>query len=140
MKTCRKCSVPKDLSKFSRSRSQLDGLHTVCKACNAAYYRANTPQARDRKRRQEHGVEPEVFWAKMKEQRHGCRVCGRALEGNAVRIDSLERGVILGLLCPKCYPAVAWFRDRPGSLLALVEYLRSPRVTSGDSGDSTLAS
>lgn len=40
-KYCSKCALNKDVSLFSKNRAQRDGLHSQCKECNAAYYKAN---------------------------------------------------------------------------------------------------
>ena len=128
MKRCSKCRETKDEAAFSKNRFKKDGLTPVCKACHARYYQRGTPKARDDLRRRAHGIEPEVFWAKAKEQGYGCQVCGVVIDANAC-IDSRERGVILGLLCSRCARVVMLLRGKPGMYARLVEYLGAPRVT-----------
>jgi 5-methylcytosine-specific restriction endonuclease McrA len=48
MKHCSKCGSSKDLSAFNKHKATINGLHRVCRACEAAMYKERYAKNRER--------------------------------------------------------------------------------------------
>ena len=151
MKTCPRCQLEKNFSKFYKDSKRKDGLSRTCGECNKELTymcrkrkKQGLPKLRDS--RCKHGVRPdhknyysicqryhkfgitaEEFKSIFEKQEGCCAICGRhQLEfKKALAVDHCHKtGKIRGLLCTNCNQGLGHFMDNSELLLKAAEYLK----------------
>lgn len=143
MKTCSKCGVLKDLSRFSR---KLEGVNSWCKECRSEYDKARyrkdpkkfiaetrawRKQNPDRLKRivlRRYGMTVEEYDSMLSFQGGVCASCGGEAKGrwkSRLHIDhDHSTGKVRGLLCQNCNIALGQLKDSISRISKLLEYKR----------------
>jgi hypothetical protein len=66
MKTCKGCSLDKDLSEFHKNKGNKDGYHALCKLCKSAYDAFYRGRAENREKERLRGRERSLYEWKRK--------------------------------------------------------------------------
>lgn len=133
MKTCTSCKAQLPPTAFSKNRSKSDGLHNLCRPCNARSakkYRDSHEDIRLKHRVARYGLTLEQYRAMVEAQEGRCAICGEP-EGATYRgkvrrlcVDhNHETGEVRGLLCVQCNFAIGHLADNPDRARRLVAYL-----------------
>lgn len=154
MKTCSKCKVPKDESKFRGRRSG-------CRECEVAYektrdinvkraiwsksarkMRKEDPKRLNNTRREwfkknpqkekgynlkkNYGLSIEKWNEMFLAQKGVCAICKNKVGGKGLFVDhNHTSGAIRGLLCPSCNAGLGMFKETPGLFKSALDYLES---------------
>ncbi len=71
---------------------------------------------------------PSEFEARLASQGGGCAICGTKTPGGRGRFvvdHDHKTGVVRGLLCNLCNPALGLFKDNPSLLESAIRYLKN---------------
>jgi len=141
-KTCSHCKTVKQLTEFSKSSAEADGLHSWCKVCNNEYQRikyANTPvevrrartvaksqQIRANRLKTRYKLTQLEYDELFKKQSGICAICPEQV--SAIDHDH-QTGEVRGLLCRSCNAGLGFFKDNISFLESAITYLSSRKVT-----------
>lgn len=150
MRTCRVCSQPKPLSRYSlRDKgTSKERPRNECKDClNAGrvkqpgygkWHKANRAKIQAYMRefdlQRHYGISKAEFEQMLVAQGGGCAICKTTDwpgKGNKPHVDHCHKtGKIRGLLCSRCNVGVGYFEDSQERLQAAVEYLNKQSTAS----------
>lgn len=151
MKSCRICSIEKNLEDFHKATASADGRETRCKECLLAMksknYHKNLKVNREKARvkanefrkknkgyqrrydlKRMYGLSLEDYDAMLQSQNNSCKICESEDPGGKHKIFYVDHchvtGNIRGLLCTGCNLALGGFRDKIESLERAILYLK----------------
>lgn len=142
MKTCSKCSVPKELTEF---RVDCGRPRASCRKCEAKWQRDNRiedPEGCREKtrawrkknphkvaaqhRKNQYGITEVQYQALLSSQNHKCAICGDPFKSTySTHLDHCHKTKkIRGILCVTCNTGLGKFSDCPTLLQKALEYLK----------------
>ncbi len=139
-KVCFRCKEEKDISSFSKSKSNKSGYKSYCKVCHSEYtniYRKNkrlkNPDAyfkheKERKLIFKFKINLEEYESQIKAQGNRCKICNVIGEDTHKGMLCLDHdhtsGKIRGFLCDRCNMGLGHFKDDISLLEKAIEYLQ----------------
>lgn len=143
MKTCRNCSVAKDLNLFVKSKAFKSGYDTICLDCSRArvkVWRKENPEKRKIQLKREsgknytynkhlksaYGITNKDYLELLDKQDGNCAICKRnQLEfKKRLFVDHCHTtGKIRGLLCSYCNSVLGYAKDNSAVLKEAINYL-----------------
>jgi len=138
MKRCTSCGIAKLPTAFGKQKNTRDGTYHAraeCKDCRcedekARYYTITDAQKQTKKNTfllRTYGITLETYNDMFSLQMGICPGCGRHQSelAKALVVDHDHKtNKVRGLLCSACNLALGSIKDKPSTLLNLVEYLR----------------
>lgn len=152
---CYMCRSVKMFSEFPKDRLKKHGRGSACNPCNKersrAWNIANPKKAKVMKRswylkqqtlrpfvkrqlawRQKGiNITPEQYLIKLAEQNSCCKICRRpekVFKKSFAPDHDHKTGIIRGLLCGPCNPALGYFQDDQDRILRAINYLKASEL------------
>jgi len=132
-KQCKQCKEEKCLTKFSKKKSNRDGLSIYCKPCRREreriYNKNNPDKKRNKHLKYKYGITLEEYNSILDKQGGACKLCsltdhthGR---GNVLYVDHCHTtGKVRGILCHNCNSGLGHFKDNIELLKKAIDYLK----------------
>lgn len=136
-KVCTRCSTPKPLDYFHKSRQHKTGLHPWCRDCRRVSTRERwlrDPELmrklhRERQVKHRYGITQDEYLRLFEKQQGRCAICGGTeprCNGARLCVDhDHATGKVRGLLCTPCNLAAGYLADSAERAELLAAYLRS---------------
>jgi hypothetical protein len=138
MKICNGCSTEKQVVDFYRDQKSKSGFTSKCKECIKAYQDIWRKDNKGKKAkantswyyRTTHGITPEEFLQRAKEQHNKCKICLVDLtfdtikDTKAVMDHCHTTGEKRGVLCYSCNLGLGKFKDNVDAISRAVNYLK----------------
>jgi hypothetical protein len=137
-KTCSKCNITKDISRFSKHPTASDGYRTQCKNCQfsrqsehrrrTGYWRGDNGRKEQLKKK--YKISIQQYEEMLASQRGVCALCGSADRKSKYGHFSIDHchktGRIRGLLCYRCNTILGVLGDDEESIWRVLLYVANP--------------
>jgi hypothetical protein len=137
MKTCGKCKIQMESSKFVKFPRNKDGYASWCKGCHNSYNRDWARKNREKKnfsgiknRFKFLGLTRELYNSLIAAQGNKCKICNKSAEeeGRALAVDHCHlTNKIRGLLCQLCNRMLGMAYDNEVILESAIQYLKDAK-------------
>ncbi len=156
MKKCTKCGIKKELVEFYKNSQQKSGLNPSCIDCKKKTYRKykklngeailaygakrrKTVEYKDYHLNRLYGITTVEYQKIFTKQKGLCAICGlpetkqwKNSKTMRLHIDHDHNiGIVRGLLCNKCNPALGAFDDNIDILASAISYLNQKIANAG---------